>query len=288
MKVRANGLDFDCVEAGAGPLVLALHGFPDLPRTFSHQIDALAGAGYRVVAPHMRGYHPTPAPPGASCERAALAQDALALLDALTDRPAVVLGHDWGAAAAYNAATAAPARISKLVTIAVPYGETWWGSFFTNPAQQRRSWYMFFFQLPFAEAAVAHDDFALLEGLWRDWSPGWDFPAADLEAVKEAFRRPEALTAALDYYRHTFDPPDDPSLDPIRATAGEPVPVPTLYVHGERDGGIGVENVAGMEDWFPAGLELHVVPGAGHFVHRERPDDVNRLILDFLRARAAT
>lgn len=282
-SVHANGLEFGYVESGAGPLVLALHGFPDLPRTFLRQLGALSEAGYRVVAPYMRGYHPTLAPPGASYERAELARDALALIDALSEEPVVLLGHDWGAAAAYHAACVAPEKVARLVTIAVPYGDTWWGAFVTNPEQQRRSWYIYFFQLPFAEAAVEHDDFAFLERLWRDWSPGWDYPPEELEAVKEAFRQPGVLTAALAYYRHVLDPPGDrPDLDPIREAYGGPVPVPTLYIHGEHDGGIGAENVAGMEAWFPAGLELHVVADAGHFVHRERPHEVNRLIMEFL------
>ncbi|MCC7360318.1 MAG: alpha/beta fold hydrolase [Anaerolineales bacterium] len=201
--------------------MLALHGFPDLPHTFHDQMQALAQAGYRVVAPYMRGYFPTEAPPDVSYEAAALAQDVLALIDALADQPVILIGHDWGAAAAYRAAVLAPERIARLITIAVPYGEIWWNALLTNPAQQRRSWYMFFMQLPFAEAAIAHNDFAFLERLWQDWSPGWRYPPDALQAVKDTFRQPGVLTAALNYYRHSLNPPGDQSeLQAIRERAG--------------------------------------------------------------------
>ncbi|MEW5828109.1 MAG: alpha/beta hydrolase [Chloroflexota bacterium] len=167
-SVQANGLVFSWIELGSGPLVLALHGFPDLPRTFRYQMQALAQAGYRVVAPYLRGYFPTDAPSDVSYERAVLTQDTVALINILSDDPVILIGHDWGAAAAYGTAILAPEKITKLITIAVPYGETWWNSLLTNSAQQRRSWYIYFFQMPFAETAVAHNDFAFLERLWQD------------------------------------------------------------------------------------------------------------------------
>jgi pimeloyl-ACP methyl ester carboxylesterase len=283
-SVQANGLNFSYLEMGSGPLVLALHGFPDTPRTFRHQTAALAAAGYRVVTPYMRGYFPTDAPSDASYEAAALARDTLSLIDVLADEPIILIGHDWGASAAYRAAVLASKKIAKLITIAVPYGETFWNTFITNPAQQRRSWYMFFFQMPWAEEAVAHNDFAFLERLWQDWSPGWVYPPEELQAVKETFRKPGVLTAALNYYRHSFNPAyDQPALQAIRERDGEPIMVPTLYIHGAQDGGIGVETTEGMEEWFRNGLEKQIIADAGHFVHQEQPDRVNRLILEFIR-----
>ncbi len=283
--IHANNIDFSYLEMGSGPLVLALHGFPDTPHTFRYQMEALAEAGYRVVAPYMRGYFPTDAPPDVSYEPAALAQDALALITALSDQPVILIGHDWGASAAQRAAVMAPEKIAKLITIAVPYGETWWNALLANPAQQRRSWYMFFFQLPWVEGVVAYNDFALIERLWQDWSPGWNYPPESVEAVKEIFRRPASLTAALNYYRHAFHPfTSDLTLQAIRERDNEPITVPTLYFHGERDGGIGVETTAEMEEWFPNGLEKRIIAGTGHFVHQEQPEEVNRLLLAFLAA----
>jgi pimeloyl-ACP methyl ester carboxylesterase len=283
-RVQANGLTFSYIELGSGPLVLALHGFPDTPRTFRYQMQALARVGYRVVAPYMRGYFPTDAPLHGSYERAALTQDTLALIDALSDQPVVLIGHDWGAVAAYGAAIVAPEKIAKLITIAVPYGETWRNSIITNPAQQRRSWYMFFFQMPFAETTVAHNNYAFLEKMWQDWSPGWAYPPEELQAVKDTFQQAGVLTAVLSYYRQLFNPRgDQPGLEAIRARLGEPIAVPTLYMHGARDGCVGVETTEGMEHWFRNGLEKRIIPDGGHFVHQEQPEQVNQLILEFIQ-----
>jgi pimeloyl-ACP methyl ester carboxylesterase len=282
-SARVNGLNFSWIELGSGPIVLALHGFPDLPHTFRFQMQALAQAGYRVIAPYMRGYFPTDAPPDVPYEAAALVQDTLALINEFSDQPITLIGHDWGAEAAYRAAVLAPEKVAKLITIAVPYAESLWDCWITNPAQQRRSWYIFFFQMPFAEAAVAYNDFALVEQLWRDWSPGWSYPPQAIQAVKATLQQPGVLTAALNYYRHSFNPANrHPALQAIRERRGEPITVPTLYVHGAQDGGIGVETSEGMEAWFPNGLQKRIIPSAGHFVHQEQPEIVNRLILEFL------
>lgn len=282
-RVRANGLDFSFIETGRGPLVLALHGFPDLPRTFRHQMPFLAAAGYRVVAPHMRGNHPTDVPPDGPYETAALVQDVLALMDVLSPEPVILIGHDWGAAAAYGATRMAPNRVSKLITIAVPPPPALSMSFITNPEQQRRSWYMFFFQMSFAEKAVAHNDCALMERLWQDWSPGWQCPAEEMSTLKAAFKKPGVLQAALKYYRHSLNPANHrPELAYIREHMGDPIGVPTLYIHGAKDGCIGVEIAEGAEKAFTGKVERKILDG-GHFVHQERPEEVNALIEEFLK-----
>src|SRR5205085_8411863 len=123
IEVDANGIHFVALTMGEGPLMLCLHGFPDDARTFRHQMPVLAKAGYRVVAPFMRGYAPTSASPAGNYQTAALGRDAAALVEALSpEAKAVVFGHDWGALAAYGAALLAPDRIRKLITAAVPYG----------------------------------------------------------------------------------------------------------------------------------------------------------------------
>ena len=283
-RVQANGLQFATLEAGDGPLVLCLHGFPDHARSFRQQLPALAAAGYRAVAPFMRGYAPTPVPVDGRYQSAVLALDAVELIAALGYAEAAVFGHDWGAVAAYGAAIRAPGRVTKLVTAAVPHGPAMFTAFVTNPAQQRRSWYMFFFQHPLAEVAVAYNDFEFLERLWQDWSPGWDYPADEMEALKATFRAPGVLQAALGYYRATLNPAQqDPALAGFQEQlASAPVTVPTLMLHGARDGCIGVELFEGMEALFPAGLRRVVLPDAGHFLHQERPAEVNELLLGFL------
>ncbi len=283
--VRARGLTFHTLEEGDGPLALCLHGFPDHARSFRHQLPALAAAGYRAVAPAMRGYAPTGPAPDGRYQSAALAADAVALIEALGYDDAVVFGHDWGALAAYGAALAAPQRVRKLVTAAVPYGAQITTAFMTSYDQQRRSWYMFFFQTPFADVALAHDDFAFIERLWRDWSPGWRYPAEEMAALKETFRQPGVAQAALGYYRAMLDPSlQDPALAPLQGRMMlEPIEVPTMMLHGANDGCMGVELVEGMAAFFPRGLRVEIVPGTGHFLHQEDPARVNALILDFLK-----
>lgn len=285
--IAARGMTFSTLEAGEGPLVLCLHGFPDSLRSFRHQLPALAAAGYRAVAPAMRGYAPTGAAPDGRYQTAALALDAVALIEALGYDDAVVFGHDWGAVAAYGAAIAAPTRVRALVTAAVPYGAQVSAAFMSSYDQQRRSWYMFFFQTPFADVALAHDDYAFVERLWRDWSPGWNFPADEMTKLKNVFRQPGVAEAALGYYRAMFNPAlQDPALADLQNRMMlTPIDVPALMLHGANDGCMGAELVEGMAAYFPRGLRTEIVPGTGHFLHQENPERVNALVLDFLRAR---
>ncbi len=282
--VRASNLNFTVLEMGEGPLVLCLHGFPDTAHSFRYQMPALAGAGYHVVAPFMRGYAPTEGAPDGRYDSAVLSEDALGLIAALGYKDAILFGHDWGAVAAYGAA-AAPDRVIKLVTAAVPYGAKFFEALVINYAQQRRSWYMFFFQTAIADAAVASNDFAFLEKLWADWSPGWKWASEDMEELKKCFRAKGTLEAALGYYRATlgaaFKMPVDAKQ--MASMASPPINVPAMMIHGRDDGCIGAETLEGMEKLFPKGLRIEVVKGAGHFVHRERAELVNEMILKFLK-----
>ena len=284
--IQANGLAFHCLEMGEGPLALCLHGFPDHATSFRHQLPVLANAGYRAVAPYLRGYAPTDIPPDGPYQAAALVQDTLALIDQLGEGSCVIIGHDWGAAAAHGAAVIAPEKIAKLVTIGVPHGPGLLESFVTSEAQRRRSWYMFFFQMPFADDAVALNDFAFIERIWQDWSPGWHYPAEEMVAVKETFKKPGVLQAALGYYRHTLNPANHvPELAGIqeRVLTGDSIHIPTLYFHGAKDGCIGVELSDGIEEYFPKGLRKEIIADAGHFTHQEKPDEINRILLEFLQ-----
>lgn len=287
VEVEANGIRFTAFEAGEGPLLLLLHGFPDDATTWRAQMRPFAEAGYRVVAPYMRGYAPTSPSPTGHYQTAALGRDVAALLEALSPgTPACVVGHDWGALAAYAGALVAQGSFHRLVTAAVPYGPRLAMAFTTNYAQQKRSWYIFFFQTMMAETAVAHDDLAFIRHLWRDWSPTWAFTGEDIAAPLATLARPGVLDAAIGYYRAMFNPMlQDPALASEQMMFGlAPVVVPTLYLHGSDDGCMGLELTEGMEEAFPAGLEKTVVEGAGHFMHREKPGLVNTRILEFLAA----
>jgi pimeloyl-ACP methyl ester carboxylesterase len=287
----AGPVEFAYLEDGPadGPLALCLHGFPDHAPTWTALLGDLAAAGFHAVAPWMRGYAPTAVPADGLYQAAALSLDAVALTDALApgDRSAVLVGHDWGAIGAYGAVNHRPDRFSRLVTMSVPHRVSLGARMFTSPAQLKRSWYMFFFQLPLADMAVQANDFALIDKLWRDWSPGYEPPADYLRAIKDILAAPGGLDAAIGYYRHTLNPlKHDRRLADVEAALSAYVPVPTLYLHGADDGCIGPDMVAPdeMKNLFPAGVETEVVPGVGHFLHLEDPGTVNRRIVEFLTA----
>jgi pimeloyl-ACP methyl ester carboxylesterase len=284
-QVEANGLTFHYLEVGRGPLVLCLHGFPDNAHTYDALLPALARAGFRGVAPFMRGYAPTSPAPDGRYQSILLAQDAAALVAALGAGRAFLVGHDWGATATYGAAVLAPERITRIVTLGAAHPAAVRGDLAARYERHKGIWHAYFFQMPFAEQVVAANDFAFLEDWWRDASPEFD-PAPVIERVKATFRQPGVVTAALSYYRHTFHPANrDPALQGLHdRITSTPTAVPTLAIHGTRDRPGRLEAFETMDDLFGKGLEKVVIPGAGHFVHIERPDEVNRRIVEFLQA----
>jgi len=283
-RIEANGLEHAYLACGDdGPLALCLHGFPDSAHTWRHLLPALAAAGYRAVAPWLRGYAPTALDPQGRYQNGAAVADANALHEALRgDGSAVLVGHDWGARIATGAAVRAPERWAKLVTAAVPPSGAVAQAFFSYD-QLRRSWYMFFFQHPLSDAVVAMDDLSFIERLWRDWSPGYD-PVADLPHVKEALREPERLAAALAYYRATIGGVGlvaeyQADEDGIAQTPSQP----HLYLHGRDDGCMGADLAENAAAFMPVkGSRAVIVEGTGHFLHLEAPDLVNRHIVEFL------
>ncbi len=285
--VRANGLEFGILEAGSGPLALCLHGFPDAAHTWRYLLPALAGAGFHAVAPFMRGYAPTEVPADGAYQLGALVADAVALHEVLGgDGTAVLIGHDWGAETAYGAAAHAPDRWRRLVTLAVPpaaLDEV----LFSDYEQLKRFFYLFMFRDPagFAEAVVANDEMSFLDQLWRDWSPGYQ-PGEHLARVKQCLREPANLAAALGYYRAAGPtgtaegPPGTAARYPAeQQAAGRQAPQPTLYLHGARDGCIRVDLARGAERLLAPASRMVVIGDAGHFLHLEKPGEVNDRIL---------
>ncbi len=285
-SVTANGLEFACLSDGPedGPLALCLHGFPDTAHTWRHLLPELAGAGYRAVAPFFRGYAPTAMPEDGHYQVGALVRDANALHEVLGgDGDAVLVGHDWGALAAYGAVAHQPARWRRAVTLAVPPTASIGMSLLTY-AQLRCSWYMFFFLSPLAEAALPLDDYSFIDDLWRDWSPGYD-GAWDVARVKESIGDPEHMVAAISYYRAMWNPAlQVPGLADEQAAALLPTPKPTLYLHGRDDGCMLLSSMGSPLDFMAEGSAVEVIDDAGHFLHAERPEVVNRHIMRFLAA----
>jgi pimeloyl-ACP methyl ester carboxylesterase len=270
--IEANGLTFAARVCGdTGPLALCLHGFPDSAHTWDHLLPELAAAGFRAVAPWTRGYAPTDVPGDGDFSGAALTADANALHEALGgDHDAVLVGHDWGAMTSYAAAAAAPGRWRRLVAIAVPPPATASAGFF-HYQQLKRSFYVFLFQTPLAELVAAADDLKFIENLWRDWSPSYD-GTADLRHVKDALREPANLGAAIGYYRSMFTAGFD----------GTAPRQPTLYLHGTADGAFGAEGVGDTAAELSADSRIEIIDGVGHFLHLEKPTEVNRMILEWL------
>ncbi len=289
-SVKANGLEFGYLEAGPqdGPLVLCLHGFPDSAHTWRHLLPALAAAGHRAVAPFLRGYAPTSVPPDGAYQGGALAADAVALHEALGGADdAVVIGHDWGAFAAYGAAAAAPERWRRAVALAVPPMPVL-GTTFLDYEQLKRSFYIFLFQTPLAEMAL---DEAFVAGLWRDWSPPGTDHAEDVGHAMDCLGTPERRAAAIGYYRAMLDPSRRVERFAAEEEAVAAVGTrPVLYLHGADDGCLGADAVAPGGDLgrvlaaLPDGSQAALVPGGGHFLQLDRPDEVNRRILAWLAA----
>ena len=278
--VLANDLEFAILEAGSGPLALCLHGFPDCAHTWRHLLPALADAGFRAVAPFMRGYAPTGVPADDTYRIGALAADAAALHEALGGaEDAVLIGHDWGAEAAYCAAAHAPQRWRRLVTLAVPPAGLD-AELFSDYGQLKRFFYIFMFRDPlgFAEAVVAADDMAFIDRLWRDWSPGFE-PGEHLGLVKDSLREPANLAAAIGYYRAAGAAQGTGRYAAEERAAGRQPPQPALYLHGAADGCIGADLARGAERFLAPSSQMAVIEDAGHFLHLERPAEVNARIL---------
>jgi pimeloyl-ACP methyl ester carboxylesterase len=274
-QVDTGDASLRCELYGDGPVVVCAHGFPDCERSFREQVPALVRAGYRVVVPTMRGYAPSTVARSGRYDPGALAEDLLALADHYAPgRPVRLFGHDWGAMAAYAAAALRPERVSHLATAAVPHLRVA-AAGFLRPAQLRRSWYIGFFQLPrLPERRLRRDGMALVGRLWRAWSPGFACPEAEMRRIREALD--PQLEAVLGYYRAFATAP----LAPRRLLLAK-TRVPSLYLHGADDGCVGAELARGTERAYTAGVSVHVIPRAGHFVHLEQPEAVNRLLVDF-------
>jgi pimeloyl-ACP methyl ester carboxylesterase len=285
--VLENGpLRFTARSLGTGPLVLLLHGFPDTECSFDHQLPALAAAGYRAIAVRMRGYEPRSQPEDADYHSAAMASDVIAWMDGLGVSRAHLVGHDWGAIVAQAAVASAPERFRSLTIIAVPRLAPLARLIRKDRDQRRRSLYGLFFRWRgFSDFYLGWRNFAYLERLWRRWSPGWPIPFETLARVKSVFREPGVVRAALSYYRQASDRQSAAGKASARLL-GTPLSVAVLGICGARDGCIAADifRQAMPAADFPAGYRISEIAAAGHFLHQEQPEDVNRLLIEWIGA----
>ncbi|MCC6337954.1 MAG: alpha/beta hydrolase [Myxococcales bacterium] len=268
--VDANGLRFAYLEWGKGPLVLAMHGFPDTPHGWSAIAPALAAQGYRVVAPFLRGYAPSGLP-AQDTTTTVLGEDTVALIAALGEERAHLIGHDWGSEAVYAAVGLAPGRVLTLTSVGIPHRAA------VTPSL-KLGWALRHFvtlSLPGAEARFAADDFAELEVLVRRWSPTWKFTPEELAPVKACFRAPGTVHAALGYYRASS----------LRTPAfmKQRVAVPTLCVAGADDPSVSPAVYEASRRHFTGPFDVAVL-GGGHFCHRESPDALVPKLISHLAA----
>ena len=243
--LSVGGLQFAALEGSRSaargprrPLVLCLHGFPDHHRTWRQQIPALVDAGFRVVAPLLRGYEPSSQPIDDDYHMVRLVEDVLGLIEYLGCLRVHLVGHDWGAIVGYMVAARAPERLASLTTLAVPHPRALMaaGALRLLPRQLRNSWYALFFQLRVvSDLALRRGDFKLVDRLWRDWSPGFSPPEEEIRLLKRTLRQPGVAAAALRYYRDVFDLFGKAAAS-SRALMLAPVPVPTLMLTGADDG----------------------------------------------------
>lgn len=270
---------FGDIEDVSLPLAILVHGFPDTPFTWRHLREDLTNAGYRVATPWLRGYHE---PSSGPISAGTYVKDVLNLRRQLSgDHRTVLIGHDWGAQAAYGAVHMEPESFDRLVTLSIAPVAALGAGMFTY-RQIKRSFYIWFIQTgALAEAAMLAPEF--WEGLWDDWSPGYD-GSMEIEAFR-AFVGADNIANVVAPYRASFQPElhDPDALVEAQSTVQIPK-LRTLCICGAQDGAMGAELLGNVGNFLPAaGSRFELVDDVGHFLHLEKPDLVNGLILDWLR-----
>jgi pimeloyl-ACP methyl ester carboxylesterase len=278
-KTVVNGVRLHYVEAGNGPLVVLLHGFPEFWYSWRHQIAALAAAGFRVIAPDMRGYNLSEKPRGVHAYRLeALTADVAELIRHAGAARATVVGHDWGGVVAWQVPIHHPDVVESLIVLNAPHPGAARREIRTL-AQLRKSWYVFFFQLPgLPEWSIRRREFAGIARMLRtEPLRRGAFTEEDVRHYQEAISQPGALTAALNYYRALFRQSWREWSKPIPS-----ITIPTLVIWGEQDPYLGLPLLKGLEEWVP-NVRVERVPDASHWIQVDAPEQVNRLMIEFLR-----
>lgn len=266
--ITLGELSFAVLDEGQGPAVLLLHGFPDSHRLWERQTAALVAAGYRVIAPDLRGFGESSKPASAdNYNILQLVGDVVGILDACGVAKAHVVGHDWGAALAWTFASFVPERVDHLTALSVGHPGAFGAAGF---AQREKSWYMLLFQFEdIAERWLSDNDWANMRAWGRH--PGMDEVVADLS-------RPGALTAALNWYRANVHPRS--WLEP--AIEFPPVQAQTMGVWSTGDFALEEAGMTASSAFVSGPWRYERIEGAGHWMQLDAPAEVNALLLDFL------
>jgi pimeloyl-ACP methyl ester carboxylesterase len=267
MNIDLDGVTLRVDDTGHGTPVVLLHGFPDNRELWRHQIPALEAAGYRAIAPDLRGFGDSSKPTDLAAYSAQrMVGDVVGLLDALGIDRAHLVGHDWGAAIAWFTAALVPDRVTSLTALSVGHPASFRA---VGLPQREKSWYMLLFQFPgIAEQWLRADEFRNL----REWSRH-----PDIERVVARLRDPAALTASLALYRAILPP--ESLISPVEVP---PVPVPTLGMWSSGDFALLEEGMTGSARFVTAPWRYVRIDGAGHWLQLDAPDAVNTVLLDFL------
>jgi pimeloyl-ACP methyl ester carboxylesterase len=275
-----NGVNLHVVMAGPkdGPLVILLHGFPEFWYGWRKQMPALAQAGYHVWAPDQRGYNRSDKPQGVGAYAIdTLARDVVGLIEASGREQVYLVGHDWGAAVAWWVAGKYPERVKKLAILNVPHPAVMRRTVLEDDEQRKRSWYIFFFQLPWLpERSLVADDFTNMVRALKGSSRRGTFSAEEIAAYKQAWSQPGAVPSMLNWYRAIMrHQAQGVELGRIRP--------PTLMIWGAADFALSRTMAQPSIDLCDDG-RLVFLEEASHWVQHEEPETVNRLLLEFLGA----
>lgn len=277
-----NGINIHYVKEGNGKtLVVLLHGWPEFWYSWRHQIIALKEE-FTVVAPDMRGFNLSDKPENLKAyEQGEVAKDVVELVKHLGFAKAVIVGHDWGGAIAWNVALTYPEIVEKFVVMNCPHPGIFIKNLKSNPFQLLKSMYMFAFKIPMVpELLMGLNLKKFFEHFFREWALNKEnFPDEDLDKYVDAYTREGAKTGGFNYYRANT------SFEAIKASAstkGRKVKAPTLMIWAEGDKVLGTELVDGTEKYIDAEFKVHRIPNCSHWVQNDCPEEVNKAMLDFL------
>ena len=291
-KLTVNGRAYPIIEAGEGPLVVCLHGFPDNYESFQYQIEPFVAAGYRIVCPMMPGFAPGTQPSSGSNTPVYASSEIISLIEVLLnatgEKKCHLVGHDWGALISYMVAAERPDLLSSLTALSIPYNVNLLRVILRCPRYVLNSWYISFFQLKgLADWWVKRKNLKFIDMLYRTWCPTWDQYDERVASAKVTLKVPGVLKSTLSYYRNSIFGLNPASFEFRRLFNGR-ITVPTLGIRGEVDGCIpevAWELVSPKS--FRNGLTLEVMPGIGHFPQLEDPQWISERLIAWFRQHSA-